>query len=237
MNLKSTLSQNFNNSDFLTNIDFREIEEKDPSLNDGHKLLYDLEVPFELRLEDDNGPQEVGSFEYIRCKILLNGEEKNPIHIRIELSCENDLFFHFTGDVDEETFKVMEENQKLKIKFFEYSNLLKKLFDSCIKQPQLFNSVFIMQKDGTAKLNFEQNIQYKRVELLSIDFVNSPDDMVKKQISYRYNIIRTKLELSLNRIQSINNIIKNKNPSLLLQIQKSPTKLNLTTKSGTSSIK
>ena len=133
--------------------------------------------------------------------------------------------------------KLWKKIKNLKIKFFEYSNLLKKLFDSCIKQPQLFNSVFIMQKDGTAKLNFEQNIQFKRVELLSIDFVNSPDDMVKKQISYRYNIIRTKLELSLNRIQSINNIIKNKNPSLLLQIQKSPTKLNLTTKTGTSSIK
>ena len=232
----NTLSQNYyqatDNNDLLTDIDFKEIEEKDPSLSEGHKLLYDLDVQFELRLEDNNGPQEVGSCEFIRCKILLNGEEKNPTQIRIELSCENDLFFHFTSDVDEETFKVMEENQKLKINFSEYSNLLMQLFNNCIKKPEIYIPVFIMQKEGTAKLNFIQNIQYKFIELLSMDFVNSPDDMVKKQITYRYNIIKSKLELSLNRVKSISNIIKVKNPSLLLQIQKAPIKLNLTTRSS-----
>ena len=232
----NTLSQSHyqvaDSNDFLTDIDFKEIEEKDPSLSEGHKLLYDLDVQFELRLEDNNGPQEVGSCEFIRCKILLNGEEKNPTQIRIELSCENDLFFHFTSDVDEETFKVMEEKQKLKINFSEYSNLLIKLFNNCIKEPQIYTPVFIMQKEGTAKLNFMQNIEYKSVELLSINFVNSPDDMVKKQITYRYNIIKSKLELSLNRVKSISNIIKVKNPSLLLQIQKAPIKLNLTTRSS-----
>jgi hypothetical protein len=81
-----------------TNIDFSEIEEKDPSLFEGHRLLYDREVPFELRLEDVSGPQDVASFEGIRVKILLGGEETNPSQIRIELSCENDLFFHFTSE-------------------------------------------------------------------------------------------------------------------------------------------
>ena len=74
---------------------------------------------------DNNGPQEVASFEALRCKILLGGEENNPAQIRLELSCENDLFFHFTSDVDEETFKVMQENQKLTVNFVEYSNLVK----------------------------------------------------------------------------------------------------------------
>ena len=36
----------------LNNFDFTEIEEKDPSLSEGHRLMYDREVPFELRLED-----------------------------------------------------------------------------------------------------------------------------------------------------------------------------------------
>ena len=90
-----------------------------------------------------------------------------------------------------------------------------------------------MQKEGTARLDFIQNIEYKFIELLSVDFVNSPDDTVRKQITYRYNAIRTKLELLQNRIQAISNIVKIKNPSLLLQIQKAPAKLNATTKSGT----
>ena len=82
----------------LTNFDFSEIEEKDPSLLEGHILLYDREIPFELRLEDTQGPQEVASFEAIRAKILLGGEESSPNQIRIELSCEKDMFFHFTSE-------------------------------------------------------------------------------------------------------------------------------------------
>jgi hypothetical protein len=221
---KQTTEQNSN--DILANFDFSEIEEKDPSLSEGHKLLYDREVPFELRLEDSNGPQEVASFEAIRCKILLGGDENSPSQIRIELSCENDLFFHFTSDVDEETFKVMQDNQKLCIQFNEYSNLTKRLLNNCINEPQSYIAVFIMQKEGTARLDFIQNIEYKFIELLSIDFVNSPDDTVRRQIAYRYNALRSKLELMQNRIQTISNIVKLKNPSLLLQIQKAPSKLN-----------
>ena len=232
LNQNSYLNQTTDTNDILANFDFTEIEEKDPSLSEGHKLLYDREVPFELRLEDNNGPQEVASFEALKCKILLGGVENNPIQIRIELSCENDLFFHFTADIDEETFKIMQENQKLTVNFPEFSNLVKKLLNNCINEPQSYIAVFIMQKEGTARLDFIQNIEYKFIELLSIDFVNSPDDTVRKQISYRYNSIRTKLELVQNRIQAISNIVKIKNPSLLLQIQKAPAKLNMTTKSG-----
>jgi hypothetical protein len=82
----------------LGNFDFSAIEELDPSLSEGHRLAYDKEVPFELRLEDTNGPQEVASFEAIRAKILLIGEDNSPQQVRLELSCENDLFFHFTNE-------------------------------------------------------------------------------------------------------------------------------------------
>lgn len=215
-----------NEETVLNNFDFSEIEEKDPSLSEGHHLLYDREVPFELRLEDSNGPQDVASFEAIRAKILLGGDESNPSQIRIELSCENDLFFHFTSDVDEEVFKAMQDNQKLCINFNEYANLAKKMFNNCINEPQSYLAVFIMQKEGTARLDFIQNIEYKFIELLSVDFVNSPDDTVRKQIAYRYNAIRKKLELMQERINTISNIVKLKNPSLLLQIQKAPGKFN-----------
>ena len=82
----------------LSNLDYTHIEENDPSLADGHRLVFDREVPFELRLEDNTGPQEVASFESIRAKILVMGDDSNPTQVRIELSCENDLFFYFTHE-------------------------------------------------------------------------------------------------------------------------------------------
>jgi hypothetical protein len=89
--------------------------------------------------------------------------------------------------------------------------------------------VFIMQKEGTARLDFIQNIEYKFIELLSLDFVNSPDDVVRKQIAFRYNALKSKLQLMKDRIETINSIVKIKNPSLLLQIQKTPGKLQQNT--------
>ena len=44
----------------------------DPSLAEGHNVVFDREAPFELRIQDPNsGPQEVGTLEAIRVKILM----------------------------------------------------------------------------------------------------------------------------------------------------------------------
>ena len=41
------------------------------SLAEGHVVSYDREAPFELRIQDPNsGPQEVGTLEAIRVKVL-----------------------------------------------------------------------------------------------------------------------------------------------------------------------
>jgi hypothetical protein len=41
-------------------------------IGEGHRVIYDREVPFELRIHDnETGPQEVGTLEAIRVKILL----------------------------------------------------------------------------------------------------------------------------------------------------------------------
>jgi hypothetical protein len=87
-------------------------------------------------------------------------------------------------------------------------------------------SVFIMQSDGNARLDFIQNIEYKFIELLSCDFLASPEESVRQQITYRYNSSKSKLALMQARLQDINALVKIKNPSLLLQLQKNPTKMS-----------
>ena len=58
---------------------------------------------------------------------------------------------------------------------------------------------------------------------------------MRKQIGFRYNALRTKMEMMQERIMAINNIIKIKNPSLLNQINKTPGKFNMSNKSNYSS--
>ena len=70
------------NMSLLNAFDFSAIDEMDPSLGtrfptytdvaEGHRSVYDREVPFELRIQDASaGPQEVGTLEAIKVKILL----------------------------------------------------------------------------------------------------------------------------------------------------------------------
>ena len=70
------------------------------------------------------------------------------------MTSESDLFFHYTHSVDEDSFREMQENQKLMIEFNEYSNILLKMINSCIKEPHSFLAVFVMNRDGGAKLDF-----------------------------------------------------------------------------------
>merc|ERR1719171_2226001 len=94
---------NMTQQSVLNAFDFSAIEEMDPSLAEGHVVSYDREAPFELRIQDPNsGPQEVGTLEAIRVKILqLGADSGNLQNVKIELTSENDLFFHYTHIVDE----------------------------------------------------------------------------------------------------------------------------------------
>mmetsp|Transcript_3028 Transcript_3028/g.7754 ORF Transcript_3028/g.7754 Transcript_3028/m.7754 type:complete len:239 (+) Transcript_3028:78-794(+) len=210
----------------LDSFDFTPVEDTDPSLLGGHKVIYDRECPFELRVQDvDTSPQEVGTLEAVRCKILLRGDEQNPQHVKVELTSENDLFFHYTHSVDERGFRHMQEKQKLMVDFPEYVTVLIKSLNSCIKEPHSYLAVFIMQREGRARLDFIQNMEYKFVELLSCDFAASPEDVVRQQITFRYNSTKSRLALVQARLQDLSALVKVKNPSLLLQLQKSPPRL------------
>ena len=199
------------------------------TIAEGHVVAFDREAPFELRIQDPNsGPQEVGTLEAIRVKILqlvsakllteMKGEPGNLQNVKIELTSENDLFFHYTHIVDEDSFRHMQENQKLMIEFGDYTNILIKMVNSCIKEPHSFLAVFIMNRDGSAKLDFIQNIEYKFIELLSCDFVASPEDTVRQSITFRYNSVKSKVALMEARLKDVNALVKVKNPSLLLQL-------------------
>lgn len=182
------------------------------------------------------------------------GDEDLPQSVRVELSSENDLFFHYMHFLDEAGFRTVQEQQKLMVDFADYTNVLISMLNNAIKNPHTHLAVFVMQRDGLARLDFIQNMEYKFLELLSVNFVRSPDEVVRQQICFRYNAMKvgppggwrpgplpmprarpglirarataaqSRLAVMQARLQDVNNLVKIKNPSLLLQLQqqKSP---------------
>lgn len=198
------------------------LEEMDPALADGHRVVYDREVPFELRA--GAGPQDTGTLEAIRCKILLLGDEHNPHHCKIELTSESDVFFHYVHAVNEQDFRAVQEDQKLMVDFPDYTAIVIKMLNQCIKEPHSYMAVFAMHHDGNARLDFIHNMQYKFVELLSCSFAASPEDVVRQQVRFRFNSTKAKLAAMQERLQAIHALVKVKSPSLLLQLQKMPSR-------------
>ena len=52
-----------------------------------------------------DAPQEVGTLEAVKVKLLMLGEESAPSGIRVELTSENDLFFNYVHTLDEAGFR------------------------------------------------------------------------------------------------------------------------------------
>ncbi|GMI38802.1 hypothetical protein TeGR_g4992 [Tetraparma gracilis] len=208
--------------DLTTFSDMNTISEMDPSIADGYRVIYERETPLELRLQENNMPQQVGTLEAIKAKVLVLGDEHTLQSIRVELSSEADLFFHYMHVIDEAGFLAIQEQQKLMVEFADYPNVLIRMLNSCIKEPQSHLAVFVMKQDVDARLDFIQNMEYKFVELMSCHFIRSPEEIVQHQITYRYNAMKTRVQLMESRLRDVNNLVKLKNPSLLLQLQKAP---------------
>ena len=66
-----------------TVLDFSALEELDPSIADGYHIIYDREVPVEVRTEGPDGvPSDSGTMEAIKVKIIVFGEDRyvtNPV--------------------------------------------------------------------------------------------------------------------------------------------------------------
>ncbi|KAG2430775.1 hypothetical protein HYH02_013614 [Chlamydomonas schloesseri] len=206
--------------------DYPALEELDPSLVDGFQLFYEREVPFELRSAVGvDLPTEVGALEAIRVKILIKSEGGQPKTIRVELTSESNLFFLYMHDLTEATFKQMQESQRLMIEFPDYPTVLMRMLNQCIREPHIYLAVFIMQPTGEGRLDFIQNMEYKFVELLSVRFMAAGEDLVRAHVSYRYNVVKARLQLMTARLADINAMVKVKNPSLLLQLQRTPPRI------------
>lgn len=180
-----------------------------------------VQVPVEVRTQHGEERAKQGTLEMLKVKILLLGPEDAPNAVRVECSSEADLFFHYTHVTDEKVFSKIQEQQKLVVDFADYPGVLIRMLNSCIKEPHVQLAIFTMYNENDARLDFIQNMEYKFVELMYCSFSRSPDEVVQHHITYRYSAMKHKLAASQARLNEITNLVKIKNPSLLLQLQKS----------------
>lgn len=180
--------------------DFIAIQQADPSLADGSRLVYDREVPCELRAMRGN-ESSAGSLEHMKVKVLTSGEERNLSNIRIEVTTEADIFFHYTCIINDQGFVRLREDQNLVCEFSEFLMTLLKMFNRCIRDQGRFIAALLLGEDGSANLEFVENLEYKLVSVLQLPFRASPPEVVREQAQYRYSAARARLDLVTEQIK------------------------------------
>ena len=68
---------------------------------------------------------------------------------------------------------------------------------------------------------------------MTCNLIRSPDEIVQHQITFRYNSMKQRLAIMQSRLHEINTLVKTKNPSLLLQLQKTVMNNNNNVLNGT----
>lgn len=113
------------------------------------------------------------------------------------------------------------------VSFSEYHNVLIRMFNSATREPNTHLAILVLSGERYGRLDFVQNMEYKFIELMTFDCESSTEEVVQHHITYRYNAMKQRLLQMQNRLQGINNFVKLKNPSLLLQLQSQNQNQNL----------
>lgn len=80
------------------------------------------------------------------------------------------------------------------VDFPDYPNVVSRMLNDCIKDPQRHLAVLVMEQEKGARLDFIQNMEYKFVELMSCRFEQTPQPQVQQHISFRYNAMKVRFE-------------------------------------------
>eukprot|EP00347_Sterkiella_histriomuscorum_P007159 403350037 len=205
-------------TEFITKIDFTQIEEMDPSLYDGHRVIFDSELAVEVKLIDD---EDEGAFESLKLKVMILGDERQPINIKMEMTSESDIFFLYKNITNEDKFRVIQEQQALSLEFTDFSAMLMKILQNCQKPQTTFITIFTLDnEEKKGYLEFYQDTEFRRVEMLRIEFEEADEDTIKNHITYRLTSIRQKTTLMQERIKDVMAIVEEKNPMLVSEIYK-----------------
>ena len=95
-----------------------------------------------------------------------------------------------------------------------------------MKNPQVNIAILSIHDDSDAQLDFIQNFDYKFVDLMYCVCSRTPEQLIQKHLAYRYNAMKRNLLHVRDRLDGIHNLIRIKNPPLMLQLQRNEQQLS-----------
>jgi hypothetical protein len=70
------------------------------------------------------------------------------------------------------------------------------------------------------RLEIIENLEYKRIILLSLDFHELDDELLKNYVIYRFTKIKMNKQIINKKLKDVFSLLKIKNPQILMEIDK-----------------
>ena len=214
---------------FFKNYNFNQVDYKDPSLEGNFLKIFEEEIPFEIRIEGENPPND-SIFAKLFFKILVNGLNNKINIVKIEVLYNKDVFFYFKAEVNIEIFNQLKQTQHLFKNFADFPNIIMKYLYLVLNETDKYLGVFNIYKNQNAKMEIIQNFNYKFAEILMINFARVNNDLdIRRQIIYNFNKLKTQYQMIKKRVGIVNDVLKESSPELISEIKKQVSKIKIDT--------
>jgi hypothetical protein len=195
---------------------------EDPFLAGGRVMLFEKLIPFTLKYVDfDQNVVTIGSAELLRVKLAQLGPDENPSEVVVEVTTDSDLYFYYTHDCDPERLEQTVKEQHFCSELRDYAGALIKVLNKIEQEPRKFNATLTILSDMKASLSITMQSEFKLIIILAIEFSGEcEENYLQASIYYRFFSVKDRADMLNDRLQLIVQTIRDKNPSLLHQVQK-----------------
>jgi|JI6StandDraft_1071083.scaffolds.fasta_scaffold05551_4 hypothetical protein len=123
----------------------------------------------------------------------------------------------------------MRGKQQLTTEFVQFTTVLMKCMNKLVESDSKYSLAYrrisatlSMYADGKSELSVAQSSEYKNIEVFRLELKEPADEYVSQTVTHRYHTMKRKVELSELRLRKVVEIIQQKNPSLLDNLNKVP---------------
>ena len=193
---------------------------RDPTVPEGSQVIYSSEHCFVIRIQEK--PELVQTLkepEQLRVKLMVEYEHDFPKNIKMELTSDTEIYFNFVFECNDWDFKRIKANQNFFIEFREYPDFIIKNLNR-LNATDKYLATFTIFSETEGRLDIIRKSEFKDDTIMEFEFTKAGEEQVKKSIQYRYDVMRHEYQQFKAKYENVCDTIKQKNPSLAIQIQK-----------------
>eukprot|EP00775_Hariotina_reticulata_P011211 gene11211-11361_t len=119
--------------------------------------------------------------EMMRVRVLAHSVSGVTTSVRLEMTCDSCLFFHYAANISAASFHDIKEDCGLIIEFAQLPALLLRLLNLLVDHPATYQASLLLRSDGAAELEFAQHLEFKTLSLMSMQVEAVPQALVRQR--------------------------------------------------------